>query len=120
MKGDWKGQKWWEEGGRLQTAPHIVCNYKFSIIPEFIFHCQICLPWGPSAIEHRSYVNTRTLLQSYWFSFFFSLVLAVQNMEASGTVAKEQEIEFSALKGSLSMMSKGKFILSYKIIIYWS
>lgn len=50
--------------------------------------------------------------------FFFSLVLAVQNMEASGTVAKEQEIEFSALKGSLSMMSKGKFILSYKIIIY--
>lgn len=28
-------------------------------------------------------------------------------MEASGTVAKEQEIEFNALEGSLSMMSKG-------------
>lgn len=27
-------------------------------------------------------------------------------MEASGTVAKEQEIEFKALEGSLSMMSK--------------
>ena len=34
-------------------------------------------------------------------------MLAVQNMEASGTVAKGQEIEFSALEGSLSMMSKG-------------
>jgi hypothetical protein len=34
-------------------------------------------------------------------------VLAVQNMEASGTVARGQEIEFSALEGSLSMMSKG-------------
>lgn len=38
-------------------------------------------------------------------------------MEASGTVAKEQEIEFSALKGSLSMMSKGKFTLSCQIIL---
>lgn len=33
-------------------------------------------------------------------------VLAVQNMEASGTVAKTQEVEFKALEGSLSMMSK--------------
>ena len=36
-----------------------------------------------------------------------SVVLAVQNMEASGTVDKGQEIEFTALEGSLSMMSKG-------------
>ena len=28
-------------------------------------------------------------------------------MGASGTVAKEQEVEFKALEGSLSMMSKG-------------
>lgn len=35
------------------------------------------------------------------------VVLAVQNMDASGTVAKGQEIEFAALEGSLSMMSKG-------------
>ena len=28
-------------------------------------------------------------------------------MEASGTVAKDQEVEFKALEGSLSMMSKG-------------
>ncbi|KAH9479237.1 putative histidine kinase 1 [Psilocybe cubensis] len=33
-------------------------------------------------------------------------LLAVQNMEASGCVAKDQEIEFHALCGSLSMMSK--------------
>lgn len=37
-----------------------------------------------------------------------SLVLAVQNMEASGTIAKDQDVEFNALGGSLSMMSKGK------------
>lgn len=41
-----------------------------------------------------------------------SVVLAVQNMEASGTVAKAQEIEFKALEGSLSMMSKGLSFLS--------
>ncbi len=28
-------------------------------------------------------------------------------MEASGTVVKDQEVEFKALEGSLSMMSKG-------------
>ena len=39
---------------------------------------------------------------------FVLLVLAVQNMEASGSVAKSQEIEFKALEGSLSMMSKGE------------
>lgn len=38
----------------------------------------------------------------------FRAVIAVQNMEASGTVAKEQEVEFRALEGSLSMMSKGE------------
>lgn len=32
-------------------------------------------------------------------------VLAVQNMQANGTIA--QDIEFKALEGSLSMMSKG-------------
>jgi hypothetical protein len=31
-------------------------------------------------------------------------------MEASGTVAKAQEIEFNALSGSLSMMSKGQYL----------
>ncbi len=35
-------------------------------------------------------------------------LLAVQNMEASGTVVKDQEIEFDALKKSLTMMSTGK------------
>ena len=35
-------------------------------------------------------------------------VLATQNMEAGGAVPLESEIEFRALQGSLSMMSKGK------------
>jgi hypothetical protein len=34
-------------------------------------------------------------------------VLAVQNMDAYGSVPKTQEIEFKALEGSLNMMSKG-------------
>lgn len=33
-------------------------------------------------------------------------LLAVQNMEAEGMVPRTQEIEFKALTGSLSMMSK--------------
>ena len=33
-------------------------------------------------------------------------MIAVQNMEASQTIPKDQEVEFSALSGSLSMMSK--------------
>lgn len=44
-------------------------------------------------------------------------VLAVQNMEASGTIARGQDIEFKALEGSLNMMSKGlSFILSNMIV----
>ena len=35
----------------------------------------------------------------------WNTVLAVQNMQASGTIT--QDIEFKALEGSLSMMSKG-------------
>ena len=38
-------------------------------------------------------------------------LLAVQNMQASGIVA--QDIEFKALEGSLSMMSKGASRLRY-------
>ena len=41
-------------------------------------------------------------------------MLAVQNVEASGTIGKDQEIEFSALCGSLSMMSKG---MSFRLAI---
>ncbi|KAG9224045.1 hypothetical protein CCMSSC00406_0004339 [Pleurotus cornucopiae] len=37
-------------------------------------------------------------------------LLAVQNMEASGAITKRFEIEFNALEGSLSMMSKGKML----------
>ena len=41
-------------------------------------------------------------------------VLATQNMEASGVVPKAQEIEFKALEGSLSMMSKGARIRVFR------
>ena len=54
---------------------------------------------------------------SFGFSFpnplFCLPVLAVQNMEASGTIAKEQDIEWAALGGSLSMMSKGTSSFAY-------
>jgi len=39
-------------------------------------------------------------------------VLAVQNIEASGTVIKPLELEFNALSGSLTVMSKGLNVLS--------
>ena len=41
-------------------------------------------------------------------------MLATQNMEASGVVPKAQEIEFKALEGSLSMMSKGARIRVFR------
>jgi hypothetical protein len=41
------------------------------------------------------------------------VVLAVQNMDALGAVPKTQEIEFKALEGSLSMMSKGTVCTYY-------
>jgi hypothetical protein len=37
-------------------------------------------------------------------------------MDASGTVAKEQEIEFTALEGSLSMMSKGLLFFGHLVL----
>lgn len=41
-------------------------------------------------------------------------VLAVQNMEANDSVPKGQDIEFAALEGSLSMMSKGMRIFNLR------
>jgi hypothetical protein len=47
-----------------------------------------------------------------------SIVLAVQNMKAVGAIGKdhEQDVEFAALEGSLSMMSKGESLI-YVILI---
>ncbi|KAF9466167.1 hypothetical protein BDZ94DRAFT_1252261 [Collybia nuda] len=60
--------------------------------------------------DERKAADSKRRLTSYVFHEvrvpLNTALLAVQNMEASGTVAREQEIEFSALKGSLSMMSK--------------
>lgn len=59
---------------------------------------------GPSSIEYRKWVPHILRLSH---SLRTLLVLAVQNMEASGMIMKDQETEFNALCGSLSMMSKG-------------
>lgn len=71
-------------------------------ILHLIFHL---ISTGPRTLKHCPLVIlviiVLTLKADQW------LVLAVQNMEASGTIAKDQEIEFNALCGSLSMMSKG-------------
>lgn len=61
-------------------------------------------------VNERKAADSKRRLTSYVFHEvrvpLNTALLAVQNMEACGTVAKEQEIEFSALEGSLSMMSK--------------
>ncbi|KAF9474819.1 hypothetical protein BDN70DRAFT_884421 [Pholiota conissans] len=53
--------------------------------------------------EQKASDSKRRLTSLY---LILNIVLAVQNMEASGTIARDQEIEFNALCGSLSMMSK--------------
>ncbi|KAF8159373.1 hypothetical protein B0H34DRAFT_703185 [Crassisporium funariophilum] len=61
-------------------------------------------------INERKASDSKRRLTSYVFHEvrvpLNTALLAVQNMEASGTVARDQEIEFNALCGSLSMMSK--------------
>lgn len=61
-------------------------------------------------INERKAADSKRRLTSYVFHEvrvpLNTALLAVQNMDASGTIGKEQEIEFNALEGSLSMMSK--------------
>ncbi|KAF8806887.1 hypothetical protein BYT27DRAFT_7140360 [Phlegmacium glaucopus] len=57
-------------------------------------------------INERKASDSKRRLTSYVRVPLNTALLAVQNMEASGTVAKDQEIEFNALCGSLSIMSK--------------
>ncbi|KAE9405360.1 hypothetical protein BT96DRAFT_916091 [Gymnopus androsaceus JB14] len=53
-------------------------------------------------INERKAADSKYRLTSYVTLLF---LLAVQNMSASGTIAKSLELEFTALEGSLSMMS---------------
>lgn len=48
-------------------------------------------------------------------------VLAVQNLEATSELAKEQMVEWTALQGSLATMSKGVSLSSpsYIVLISW-
>ncbi|ETW78710.1 sensor histidine kinase-like protein [Heterobasidion irregulare TC 32-1] len=60
-------------------------------------------------VNERRASDSKRRLTSYVFHDELvcgRVVLATQNMEASGVVPKAQEIEFKALEGSLSMMSK--------------
>ncbi|EKM50685.1 uncharacterized protein PHACADRAFT_152889 [Phanerochaete carnosa HHB-10118-sp] len=61
-------------------------------------------------VNERKASDSKRRLTSYVFHEvrvpLNTALLAVQNMEASGMVARGQEIEFKALEGSLSMMSK--------------
>ena len=61
-------------------------------------------------VNERKAADSKRRLTSYVFHEvrvpLNTALLAVQNMEASGTVARAQEIEFKALEGSLNMMSK--------------
>ncbi|KAH6915774.1 hypothetical protein BKA70DRAFT_469829 [Coprinopsis sp. MPI-PUGE-AT-0042] len=61
-------------------------------------------------LNERKASDSKRRLTSYVFHEvrvpLNTALLAVQNMAASGTVARNQEIEFNALSGSLSMMSK--------------
>ncbi|KAF8628700.1 hypothetical protein AX17_005923 [Amanita inopinata Kibby_2008] len=61
-------------------------------------------------INERKAAESKRRLTSYVFhdklNFTFIDILAAQYLEASGRISPEQELEFSALSGSLSMMSK--------------
>jgi osomolarity two-component system, sensor histidine kinase SLN1 len=62
-------------------------------------------------VNERKAADSKRRLTSYVFHEvrvpLNTALLAVQNMDAGGVVPKEHEIEFKALEGSLSMMSKG-------------
>ncbi|TDL26135.1 hypothetical protein BD410DRAFT_784176 [Rickenella mellea] len=61
-------------------------------------------------VNERKASDSKRRLTSYVFHEvrvpLNTALIAVQNMDASGTVVKDQEVEFRALEGSLSMMSK--------------
>ncbi|GAW08294.1 histidine kinase [Lentinula edodes] len=57
-------------------------------------------------INERKAADSKYRLTSYVRVPLNTALLAVQNMSASGTIVKSLELEFTALEGSLSMMSK--------------
>ncbi|KZT07233.1 uncharacterized protein LAESUDRAFT_742984 [Laetiporus sulphureus 93-53] len=61
-------------------------------------------------VNERKAADSKRRLTSYVFHEvrvpLNTALLAVQNMEANGSIARSQDIEFNALEGSLSMMSK--------------
>jgi hypothetical protein len=85
-----------------------VFHDKFSSnLPKFLYGFDgFSVNTDPSAVECCMWVLFHFFIRSFLTSVI-APVLAVQNMEATGSVAKEAEVEFEALMGSLTMMSKG-------------
>lgn len=113
----------WTESGWFKTQADIVsitisCPSRFAqLVYSPVMYSMISIH-GQALLrrdwhsEHRSEFLLTQLVRISSLSplvegLSLDLVLAVQNMEASGTIDKDQAIEFSALEGSLSMMSKG-------------
>lgn len=119
-----KGASQRTQRSRFEASTYVV-NVPFMLlivrVPDR--SSQLCLSWwvllrswhvpevyivactGPCAPEYSACVLP-TIISTFPLTFVV-VVLAVQNMEASGLVTKAQEIEFMALGGSLVMMSKG-------------
>ncbi|KAG6850671.1 hypothetical protein H0H93_010399 [Arthromyces matolae] len=97
--GDWCKHFFRDSERRLYTLrDQLKAQYRAGIHASYLNLRSSCSLRQPKKL---SSTNEKPLIPSG-----NSPLLAVQNMDASGTVAKEQEIEFSALEGSLSMMSK--------------
>ncbi|THH17447.1 hypothetical protein EW146_g3364 [Bondarzewia mesenterica] len=91
-------------GLKLKRLPAII-----GAVVWFIVACVLILPDRTSWVRRWSLTSSILFFLSPLPSLvvlFRPAVLAVQNIEASGVVPQEQDIEFKALEGSLSMMSK--------------
>ncbi|KAL0574306.1 hypothetical protein V5O48_007644 [Marasmius crinis-equi] len=97
---------------------HAVLLYVHNIIEKnerrmFSLRLQVKVQWKATQraqINERKTAESKYRLTSYVFHEvrvpLNAALLAVQNIEASGTVSKEVDIEFEALMGSLRMMSQ--------------
>ena len=72
-------------------------------------------------VNERKASDSKRRLTSYVFHEvrvpLNTALLAVQNMEAVGNIDKSLEIEFAALQGSLTMMSKGMLGLGSDVFV---
>ena len=142
IQSDAKGADEWAQGVRVQAPSHVVsmihyhgfdhANWQnaWSDMSSMISHLFTTHAWQSSDVTgcmHRSESHWTLHVSHYVQSYFLNdelnnlfAVIAVQNMEASNTIQKDQEVEFSALSGSLSMMSKGRYFVFVLILLLMS